>query len=127
MNVNESEYTPSTEQVRDAYVRAIRNAFVGSTSEHAAEFDRWHDKERAEAQVQALRMAADDITLSWSRGMVTALATECHKKQCRCGNPAPEELARQIALAYRDQIRKEAEIIAREEGIETGESRGRKN
>lgn len=80
------------------------------------------DAVRAKAQVEALRMAADDITLSFSRGMVLATATECHKKQCRCGNPAPEELARQIALAYRDQIRDESDRIAREAGIETKEA-----
>lgn len=36
-----TEFTPSTEQVRDAYVRAMRNAFIASASEHAEEFERW--------------------------------------------------------------------------------------
>jgi rubrerythrin len=36
-----SEYTPTTEQVRDAYVRAMRNAFIASAGEHRDEFDRW--------------------------------------------------------------------------------------
>lgn len=36
-----SDWTPNTEQVRDAYVRAMRNAFVASESEHRQEFDRW--------------------------------------------------------------------------------------
>lgn len=39
-----SEYTPTTEQVRDAYVRGMRDAFVASTGEHYAEFDRWFAK-----------------------------------------------------------------------------------
>jgi hypothetical protein len=34
-------HTPTTEQVREAYVRQLRNAFVASTAEHQAEFDRW--------------------------------------------------------------------------------------
>ena len=43
-----SEYTPDTGAVRAAYVRAMRQAFIASTSEHADEFDRWlaaHDRE----------------------------------------------------------------------------------
>lgn len=116
------EYTPTTDEVFEAtlYTWVDWKGFYDTGDAARDGFDRWLSKVKAEAQVQALRMAADDITLSWSRGMVTALATECHKKQCRCGNPAPEELARQIALAYRDQIRHEADRIAREAGIETG-------
>lgn len=34
-------WTPTTEQVRDSYVRKMRDAFVASTGEHMAEFDRW--------------------------------------------------------------------------------------
>lgn len=34
-------FTPTTEQVRAAYVRASRQAFIAATSEHEAEFDRW--------------------------------------------------------------------------------------
>ncbi|WP_156364199.1 hypothetical protein [Curtobacterium sp. Leaf261] len=34
-------YTPTTAQVREAYVRQLRNAFVASTAEHQAECDRW--------------------------------------------------------------------------------------
>lgn len=35
------DFTPTTEQVRDAYVRAMRNAFIASAGEHREEFDRW--------------------------------------------------------------------------------------
>lgn len=41
-------YTPTTADVRDAYIRAERNAFIASAGEHGNEFDRWlaeHDKE----------------------------------------------------------------------------------
>lgn len=36
-----SDFTPTTTQVRDAYVRAMRNAFIASASEHEQEFERW--------------------------------------------------------------------------------------
>lgn len=41
------EYTPDTWAVRAAYTRAMRQAFIASTSEHIEEFDRWlaaHDR-----------------------------------------------------------------------------------
>lgn len=36
-----TEYTPTTDEVRAAYVRAMRQAFVAASSEHEAEFERW--------------------------------------------------------------------------------------
>lgn len=39
-------YTPTTDTVRDAYTRAMRNAFIASAGEHDAEFDRWLESER---------------------------------------------------------------------------------
>lgn len=60
-----SDYTPTTTQVRDAYVRAMRNAFIASAGEHEAEFDRWLQLERHKARQDgyALRMhdERDDI------------------------------------------------------------------
>ena len=53
------EYTPDTGAVRAAYTRAMRQAFIASTSEHIAEFDRWlaaHDqalREQIEREVRA--------------------------------------------------------------------------
>lgn len=47
-------YTPSTEQVRAAYVRAMRNAFIASAGEHEIEFDRWLENLIAEV-VQDVR------------------------------------------------------------------------
>ena len=51
------EYTPDTGAVRAAYTRAMRQAFIASTSEHIEEFDRWlaaHDRELREQIVQAI-------------------------------------------------------------------------
>lgn len=45
-----TDWTPNTEQVRDAYVRAMRNAFIASASEHREEFDRWLGLERLKAR-----------------------------------------------------------------------------
>lgn len=58
MPKNGSEHTPTTAQVRDAYVRAMRNAFIASTSEHYDEFDRWLELERFKSRQDgyALRM-----------------------------------------------------------------------
>lgn len=42
-----TEFTPTTAQVRDAYVRAMRNAFIASAGEHREEFDRWLAEDRA--------------------------------------------------------------------------------
>lgn len=36
-----TDYTPTTEQVRDAYVRGMRDTFIASAGEHREEFDRW--------------------------------------------------------------------------------------
>jgi len=37
------DYTPTTDQVCAAYVRAMRNAFIASAGEHEEEFYRWLD------------------------------------------------------------------------------------
>ena len=52
------KYTPDTETVRAAYTRAMRQAFIASTSEHIEEFDRWlaaHDRELREQIEQEVR------------------------------------------------------------------------
>ncbi len=53
-----TDFTPITEQVRDAYVRAMRNAFIASATEHEQEFDRWLELERFKSRQDgyALRM-----------------------------------------------------------------------
>lgn len=53
-----TDFTPTTEQVRDTYVRAMRNAFIASADEHRQEFDRWLKNElfKARQDGYALRM-----------------------------------------------------------------------
>ncbi len=53
-----TDFTPITEQVRDAYVRAMRNAFIASADEHRQEFDRWLEREGFKSRLEgyALRM-----------------------------------------------------------------------
>lgn len=51
------EYTPDTGAVRAAYARAMRQAFIASTSEHIEEFDRWlaaHDRALREQIARAV-------------------------------------------------------------------------
>lgn len=55
-----SEYTPTTEQVRDAYVRAMRNAFIASADEHRQEFDRWLKLERLKARQDGYALRIKD-------------------------------------------------------------------
>ena len=46
-----TDHTPGTGDVRAAYARAMRQAFIASTGEHLEEFDRWlaeHDRQTAE-------------------------------------------------------------------------------
>lgn len=67
------DYTPTTKQVRRAYMAGMWQAFIASAGEHAAEFDRWlaaHDAQaRAEAGAQALRDAAEDVAASRGYGL----------------------------------------------------------
>lgn len=54
-----TDFTPTTEQVRDWYVRSNRNAFIASADEHRQEFDRWLELERHKSRQDgyALRIA----------------------------------------------------------------------
>lgn len=45
-----TDWTPDTEYVRNRYVTIVRNAFIGSTSQHEAEFDRWLHAIRTQAR-----------------------------------------------------------------------------
>ena len=53
-------YVPTTQVVRDAYVRGMRNAFIASASEHEAEFDRWLKAERFTAWQQGYAARVED-------------------------------------------------------------------
>lgn len=70
-----TDYTPTTDQVRSAYTRAMRNAFIASAGEHDAEFDRW----LAGVIRQAKREA-------WNEGYLTCLVYSAQPK----GTPKPE-------------------------------------
>lgn len=60
-----TDYTPTTEQVRNAYVRGMRDTFIASANEHYEEFDRWmqaHDDEvRASVQLPTREQIAEAI------------------------------------------------------------------
>ena len=58
-----SEYTPSLERLRDTY--ADLGISGNKVSQFEAEFDRAIAKVRAEAKVEALREAADDMRRNW--------------------------------------------------------------
>ena len=74
-----------------------------------------HDREVA---ARALREAAEDARFAISGATAIALHHECHKHQCRCGNPGVEELVKQCFLVARD------ELLVRAGQIEDGEDRG---
>lgn len=52
-----NDYTPATTQVKYAYVTFNRDAFIASTAEHEAEFDRWLAQVRADALEDAAQIA----------------------------------------------------------------------
>lgn len=77
-----NEYTPTTEHVRDAYVRAMRNAFIASAGEHEAEFDRWLEQVRAEERERCAQIAESEITRrSYSRTADIAAAIRAVSEQ----------------------------------------------
>ena len=55
-----TEYTPTTDEVRAAYVRAMRQAFVAASSEHEAEFERWLVQVKADAWDEGHRAGRHD-------------------------------------------------------------------
>lgn len=55
-----SDYTPTTDELREWYVRRDRTG-RSSRKEYEAEFDRWLAQERARAKVQVLRDAIEHI------------------------------------------------------------------
>ena len=55
------EYTPDTGAVRAAYTRAMRQAFITSTSEHIEEFDRWLAAHEQELRERIAREIEADI------------------------------------------------------------------
>lgn len=60
-----SDYTPSEEGVRAAYVESHDNAFPTSRTMHSQEFDRFLADDRRKTAAKALREAADDFQRAW--------------------------------------------------------------
>lgn len=56
-----SDYTPTTGRVRDAYTRALRQAFIASSGEHNAEFDRWLNKVKRQAWEEGFDAGERDV------------------------------------------------------------------
>ena len=56
-----TEYTPTTEQVREGYVEGMNWTSGNTDAESVAEFDGWLAGTIAEAKAEALREAADVI------------------------------------------------------------------
>lgn len=54
-----TEYTPSTDAVRKAYVRGMQDALLTYEGEYEAEFDRWLTIERRIAALTTLRHFAE--------------------------------------------------------------------
>lgn len=71
--------------------------------------------ERA-AAVRALEDAANDLRVSFSRGAAIAMHHQCHKKQCRCGNPGNDEIVREVFEAAREALRARAAEIRGDHG-----------
>ena len=111
-----SDRTPSLTTVRAAWCRAHPFWATTDVEEREAEFDRMiAEVERAAAE-KALNKAADELRVNFSRGAAIAMHHECHKKQCRCGNPGNDEIVREVFEAAREAIRNEALAYRRNEG-----------
>ena len=100
-----NEYTPTTEQVEDGYVHDSRDKYrdpvnyPANVRVHRRAFRRWLERVKAEAQVKALREAADPF-------------------QNVTGSDTPV-----FSPATADYLHARADRIAREAGIESkGES-----
>lgn len=100
-----NEYTPTTEQVRDLWENSLSHGCANREAKTdadwddermIAQFDRWLERVRAEAQVEALREFAEEWDREWENDRV---------------------LTRHAGVTARDR----ADRIAREAGIETGE------
>lgn len=64
-------FTPTDEQAKSLYVVGARNAFIASTSEHEAEWDRWikeHDREVVRRFIASQERARRRAMSSTERG-----------------------------------------------------------
>lgn len=60
-----------------------------------------HDRQVAE---RALIKAARELRVSFSRGAAIAMHHQCHKRQCKCGNPGNDEIVREVFDAARASL-----------------------
>lgn len=99
-----SDYTPTTEQVRKYWLGKW-----APSDNLDAQFDRWLAEVERAAAARALEEVANDLRVSFSRGAAIAMHHQCHKKQCRCGNPGNDEIVRAVFDAAREELRDRAE------------------
>ena len=107
-------YTPTTDEIVLGMTHLRDNFWRELTENEIRRGLAAHDREVA---ARALREAAKNALFGISRGAAIALHHECHKRQCRCGDPGAEELVSQCFLAARD------ELLVRADQIEKGENR----
>lgn len=102
-----SDFTPTTDQVRDAYVRAMRDTFIASAGEHQEEFERWaqaHDDEvRASVQPPTREQIAE------LRGRVVDAIINVRDKYPRDSRDADSEEVADAVLALFPQLTPSAE------------------
>ena len=79
-----------------------------------AEYDVWKAEVERAAAARALEEVANDLRVSFSRGAAIAMHHQCHKKQCRCGNPGNDEIVRAVFDAAREELRARAEAYRQE-------------
>ncbi len=108
-------YTPTTDEIVIGMTHLGDNFWRELTENEILRGLAAHDREVAARTLRAA--AAEDARFGISRGAAIALHHECHKHQCRCGNPGVEELVSQCFLAARD------ELLVRADQIEKGENR----
>lgn len=94
-------------EIRDDYLRVDGPENVQFRE---VQWDVWLAEERA----RTLEESANDLRVSFSRGAAIAMHHQCHKKQCRCGNPGNDEIVRAVFEAAREELRARAEAYRQE-------------
>lgn len=106
--MSDEEFTPTEWEVREQY--------AGGNIHAEAEYDRMIAEVERAAAARALEEVANDLRVSFSRGAAIAMHHQCHKKQCRCGNPGNDEIVRAVFDAAREELRARAEAYRQERG-----------
>lgn len=103
---------PTISDLRDLWVdhqlnhlpREIGVGLVPAAQECFNQAITQHDREVAAG---ALRDAAT-MRLGYSRGAAIAEHHGCHKHQCRCGNPGPEQMIELVTSAWQGALQERA-------------------